>query len=63
MPTRKEKLLKKLELADSINLPAHADPNFPRYIVKSLDKFEEQDWNILTVVYNKAVSNGDIVKV
>ncbi len=62
MATRKEKLLKKLELSDALKLPEIDNPNFPRYIVKSLDKFEDVDWDIIKSVYNKAVSNGDIVK-
>lgn len=63
MATKKEKLMKKLELSDALKLPEIDNPNFPRYIVKSLDKFEDSDWNIIKSVYNRAVKNGDIVKV
>lgn len=63
MATRKEKLLRKLELSDALKLPEIDNPNFPRYIVKSLDKFEDVDWDIMKSVYNRAVENGDIVKV
>lgn len=63
MATRKEKLLKKLELSDALKLPEIDDPNFPRYIVKSLDRFEDVDWDIIKSVYNRAVENGDIVKI
>ncbi len=63
MATKKEKLLKKLELQDAVNLPALSSPNFPRYIIKSLDRFEDQDWDVMKSVYNRAVLNGDIVKI
>lgn len=63
MATRKEKLLRKLELSDALKLPEIDNPNFPRYIVKSLDRFEEANWNIMKSIYNRAVENGDIVKV
>ncbi len=63
MATRKEKLMRKLELSDALKLPEIDNPNFPRYIIKSLDKFEDQDWDIMKSIYNRAVSNGDIVKV
>ncbi len=63
MTTRKEKLLKKLELSDALKLPETDNPNFCRYIVKSLDKFEDVDWDIIKSVYKRAVDNGDIVKV
>ncbi len=63
MATRKEKLMKRLELSDALKLPETDNPNFPRYIVKSLERFEDVDWDIIKSVYNKAVGNGDIVKV
>ena len=62
MATKKEKLLKKLELADALDLPDVCNPNFPRYIFKSLDRFEDQDWDVIKSVYSRAVLNGDIVK-
>ena len=62
MATKKEKLLKKLELADALKLSETTNPNFPRYIVKSLDRFEDQDWDVIKSVYSRAVSNGDIIK-
>lgn len=62
MATKKEKLLKKLELSDALNLPDTSNSNFPRYIVKSLDRFEDQDWDVIKSVYGRAVENGDIIK-
>lgn len=63
MATRKEKLLRKLELSDALKLPETDNPNFTRYIVKSLEKFKDVDWDIIKSVYKRAVDNGDIVKV
>lgn len=63
MATRKGKLLRKLELSDALKLPEIDNSNFPRYIVKSLDRFEDANWNIIKSVYNRAIENGDIVKV
>ena len=63
MATKKENILKKLELSDALSLPDTDNPNFPRYIVKSLERFEDIDWDITKSVYKRAVENGDIVKV
>ncbi len=62
MPTKKEKLLKKLELSDALKLPNIDDSSFPRYIVKSLDKFEPRDWDVMRSVYGRAVADG-VIKV
>ncbi len=62
MVTKREKLIRKLEAKDAENLPETSSQGFFRYLLASMDKFEEMDWDVMKSIYSRAVINGDIVK-
>ena len=61
MATKREKLLQQIDDAQSRGLPDTDDPQFLRYVLKSIDKFDDIDWDVMKSVYTRAVHNGDIV--